>query len=213
MGVGKVAGRLPKLGEQKRGTQFEAASGLPPRNGDGGLERLLGDRQVGRVTLQQHFTADAMKFRFEGAMTSPFARRQRLIEDRDRTVDVACVGFGFGNRNLDKPVEVQNVLLAQESAPRRMSASPPMSSPLSAFATPSRTIPSARHIGRSCSRVSRASSTAFRAAREVAAHQFNQGHNAMSRSARADVRVARDPRLSVENDRSWRAQCRPVATT
>lgn len=114
VGVGKVAGRLPKLGERKRRTQFEAPGGLPPRNGDGGLERLLGDRQVGRVTLQQHFAADAMKFRFEGAMTSPFARRQRLIEDRDRTVDVACVGFGFGNRNLDKPVEVQNVLLAQE---------------------------------------------------------------------------------------------------
>jgi hypothetical protein len=47
VGVGKVAGRLPKLGEQKRRTQFEAAGGLPPRNGDGGLERLLGDRQVG----------------------------------------------------------------------------------------------------------------------------------------------------------------------
>jgi hypothetical protein len=201
VGVGKVAGRLPKLGERKRRTQFEAPGGLPPRNGDGGLERLLGDRQVGRVTLQQHFAADAMKFRFEGAMTSPFARRQRLIEDRDRTVDVACVGFGFGNRNLDKPVEVQNVLLAQE-----VGAATHVGDPADEFAAfhlrhalendPKRSPQRQIVFARKSSEFDGVS----RCPREVAAHQFDQGDNAMSRSARADVRVTRDPRLSVTNE-------------
>jgi hypothetical protein len=53
-----------------------------------------------------------MQFRFEGAMTGPFARRQRLVEDREGAVDVANVGFGFGKRNLQQSIKQQNVLLA-----------------------------------------------------------------------------------------------------
>jgi hypothetical protein len=46
---------------------------------------------------------------FEGAMTSPRASRQRLIEDRVRAVHVACARLGFGKRNLEEPVEGQDV--------------------------------------------------------------------------------------------------------
>jgi hypothetical protein len=103
---------LPKPGERERRTQFEAARALPPRDGDGGLERLLGSREVGRVTLQQHFAADAMQFRFERAMTDTLACRQGFVEDREGAVDIASAGFRRGKSNLDKPVEVQNILFA-----------------------------------------------------------------------------------------------------
>ena len=136
------------------------------RDGDGGLERFFGRRRVGGIALEQHFAADAMQLGVERAMADPFARRQRFVEDGERAVDVARAGFGLGKRNLDEPVVDQNVLLAQKFGAAAHVLEPAAGAPLSACAKPSRNIPNARHSGRSCSRASRASSTAFGAARE-----------------------------------------------
>jgi hypothetical protein len=83
------------------------------RDGDGGLERFLGSRRIGWVTLQQHFAADAMQFGVEAAFGPP-GRGQRFVEDRDSAVDVACTGFGLGKGNLLEFVEGQDVLLAHK---------------------------------------------------------------------------------------------------
>ena len=42
------------------------------------------------------------------------ARRQRFVEDREGAVGIARPGFGLGQRDLQEPVENQNVLFAQK---------------------------------------------------------------------------------------------------
>ena len=113
MGVGGATGRLIEVGQRQRRAQFEATRPLPLSDGDGGLERCLRGRQVGGITFEQHFAADAMQFGVECAMASPFGCRQRFVEDRDGAVDVACTGFGFGERNLQQSIQQQDVLFAQ----------------------------------------------------------------------------------------------------
>ena len=54
-----------------------------------------------------------MQFRFERAIAEAIHGRQRFVEDRDGAVGIASPRFGFGQRNLQKPVEPQNVLFAQ----------------------------------------------------------------------------------------------------
>ena len=75
------------------------------RDGDGGPEGFFRRRRVGGIALQQHFAADAMQFRVERAMANPFGGRQRFVEDRERAVDIAGARFGFGQCDLDEPVE------------------------------------------------------------------------------------------------------------
>ena len=48
-------------------------------------------------------------------MANPFGCRQRLVEDGEGAVGIAGAGFGFGERNLDEPVNDQNLLIAQQS--------------------------------------------------------------------------------------------------
>src|SRR4029077_6247204 len=64
--LNRTAGRLVEPRERKRGAQLETAGALPPRDGDGGLERFPTRRSVRGIALEQHFAADAMQFRFEG---------------------------------------------------------------------------------------------------------------------------------------------------
>ena len=75
LGFGGAVGRLVELGERERGAQAEAVRPLFTRNGNGGQERLFSRRGVGGIALEQHFTADAMQFGVERAMTDPFGRR------------------------------------------------------------------------------------------------------------------------------------------
>ena len=64
--------------------------------------------------LSRHFAADAMQLRFERAMSDPLARQQRFVEDGDGAFDIAGKGFGFSESDLNKPIEDQWVLFAQE---------------------------------------------------------------------------------------------------
>jgi hypothetical protein len=105
---------LAEFRESKGRAQSEAARALPLRDGNCALERFLGRRRIGWVAHKQHFAADPMQLRFERAMPGAFAYRQRLVEDRDSAVDVACPGFGLGERALDESVEGQDVLLAHK---------------------------------------------------------------------------------------------------
>ena len=102
MGVGGAVGRLVELGERDRRAEFEAAGGLLFCDGDGGLERFLRRRRVGWVTLQQHFAAGAVQFRFERAMTGPFACGQRFVEDGDGAGEVARSRLRLALRKLQK---------------------------------------------------------------------------------------------------------------
>ena len=101
MSLREAVGRLVEPGERERRTQLETARRLLLRDGNRGQERVLSRRGVGRVVLEQHLTAGAMQFRFEGTMTEPLARRQGFVEDRKGAVDIAGAGFGFGKHNLD----------------------------------------------------------------------------------------------------------------
>jgi hypothetical protein len=105
VGFDGAGGRSVELGERERGAQFEAARSLPFRDRDGGLERFLGSRRIGWVTLQQHFAADAMQFCFDRAISCLAARRQRFFESRQGVVDIAGLGFDPGKRNLQQSIQ------------------------------------------------------------------------------------------------------------
>ena len=112
MSVHGTAPRLVELGERQRGAQFEAARPLLLCDADGGPQGFFGWRRVGGIAQQQHFSADAMELRFEGAILGSLACRHRFLNDGDRAVNIAGAGFGFGERNLVEPVEGQSVLIA-----------------------------------------------------------------------------------------------------
>ena len=79
MRFGEAVGRLIEFGDRERRAEFEAARGLPLRDCDRGQERFLGSRRARWVTLQQHFAADAMQFRFVRAISGAVARRERFV--------------------------------------------------------------------------------------------------------------------------------------
>jgi hypothetical protein len=202
-GVGLVGtpDRLIELSQRKRRTQLEAARALTLSNGDGGLERFLGSRRVGSVTLQQHFPADAMQFGFERAMADPFARRQRFVETRDGALEIACAGFGFGKGNLGESVEEQEVLLAQKFDPATHGLVPTagcatLSSGQTLEKDPERSpegqIMLARELGKF--------DAVHCGTRRIVTHQFEPDCEGSVVGVRADVREARHPRLSVANE-------------
>ena len=84
------------------------------RDRDGRLEGFFGRRGVGGVALQQDFAAHSMQLSFKCAKARAVARRQRFVEDGDGAVGIARPGFRLGQRDLQQPVEHQNVLFAQE---------------------------------------------------------------------------------------------------
>ena len=95
MGFGEAACRSTEFGQRQRGAQFEAACALQLRDDDGGQESVLRLRGIGGVALQQDIAPGLVQFGFKCAMTDPLARRQRLVEDRKRTLEIACASFGF----------------------------------------------------------------------------------------------------------------------
>ena len=114
VGIEWAAGRLIELGQRQCGAQFEAARGLLLRDGDGGQERCFRRRGIGGVAFEQGVAARPMQFGFECAIAQTIRCRQRLVKNRDRPVDVPCLGFGFSKSNLDGRIEHEDILLAQE---------------------------------------------------------------------------------------------------
>ena len=203
VGFGRAGGRLVELGERKRGAQFEAARALLLRDRDGGQESFFRRRGVGGVAFEQDFAARPMQFRFECAIAMRVACRQRFVEDCDGARRIARLSFGLSQRNLEWSVEQRTFCSRSSSTPRRMSASPAPSSPLAAVAKPSRNTPNARSMGRSCSRASRASSTAFGAARMWSPRiNSNKAAWILPERERADMGEVRDPRLHAVDERS-----------
>src|ERR1700722_7234131 len=201
VGFGRAAGGLVELGERERCAQLEAARALTLSDGDGGLERLLGARRLGWVTLQQHFPADAMQFGFERAMADPFARRQRFVETRDGALGIACSGFGFGKGNLDESVEEQDVLLAHKFDPATHGLEPTAGcATLRSGQTlekdgersPEGQIMLARELGKF--------DAVHYGTRRIVTHQSEHDCEGSVVGVRADVREARHPRLSVANE-------------
>ena len=93
---GGAGRRLIELRQRERGAQAEAACPLLARDGDGGLEGFLSRRGIGGIAPEQQFATNAVKLGFEGSMTSPFGRRQRVVEDGDSAVDIVGASFRFG---------------------------------------------------------------------------------------------------------------------
>ena len=186
MGVGGAGGRLVELGERERRAQFEAARALLLRDGDGGQEGFLRRRRVGGVALQQDFAADAMQFRFECAIarcgrTSPALRRGSRWRGRNRPP-------GLRPRPARSSIarrKIRTFCSRSSSTPRRMSSSPPAGAPLSAVAQPSRNdAERAPHGQIVLAREAGEFGGVRRGAREVAAHQLEQGRDAVFPNAR-----------------------------
>jgi hypothetical protein len=208
----RAVGRLVEFCERESGAQFETARALLFRDGDGGLKGFLGSRGVGGLALDQHFAADAIQIRFERAMTGPVAGRQRLVKDRERAVDIACPGFGLGQRDFQQPIVVQNALLAQqlsaaahflEPAARHAAFSPRQPREKNRIRSPHRQIMLTRQSGEF--------EGVQRGAREVAPHQFEQGCVRFLVCVCADMCEPRGPLLGVasEGDRAFDVAQRP----
>ena len=193
VGVGGAAGRLVELGERKRGAQFEAARALLLRDRDGGQEGFFRRRGVGGVALEQDFAARPMQFRFERAIAGAVGRRQRFVEDRKGAVGIARPGFGLGQRDLQEPVEKQNVLFAQQLDAAAHVLEPARRARRSAaVAQPCEKHPErAPHGQIVLTREPGEFEGVRRGARMVATHQFEQGRVHSSKRERADMREVR----------------------
>jgi hypothetical protein len=75
---------------------------------------LLRGRGVGGVALEQDLAADAMQFCFERAKSRAVDSRQRFVDDRESAIGIARPRFDLSQRNLDEPVENQDILFAQQ---------------------------------------------------------------------------------------------------
>ena len=188
VGVGGAAGRLVELGERKRRAQFEAARALLFRDGDGGQEGFFGGRGVGGVALKQDFAARPMQFRFERAIAGAVGRRQRFVEDRDGAAGIARPGFGLGQRNLQQPVEQQDVLLAQLIDAAAHVREPALErAARSGRPTLKKRAERAKHGQLMLTRESGEFEGLRRGARVVSAHQFEQGRMHSCKGASADM--------------------------
>jgi hypothetical protein len=87
-----TAVRSVELSERKGGEQLVAARALFVRDGDGGLERLLGGRRVCGVALEQDIAPQAMEV---GVRETLF----RLRRDRESLVDQRQGGVGTSRRS------------------------------------------------------------------------------------------------------------------
>ena len=188
LGFGGAGNRLVEFGQRQRGAQFEAARALLLRDGNGGQESLFRGRGVGGVALQQDFASRAMQFRFERAIAQAVGRRQRFVEDGYGSAWIARLGFGPRQRDLQEPVENQDVLCAQQLDAAAHAVEP------AAQSRRLRRSPTHRETCRTRGTCAdrarargRASSQAFAATRaSVAAHQFEHGreHSSEARACR-----------------------------
>jgi hypothetical protein len=151
------------------------------------------------MATKQEFAARTMQFGFERAMAGPLGGRQGVVQGPQRAIDVAGAGFGLGKRNPNEPVEDQGVLLAQAFDPsthilKRAAGRDALVSARQALEKDPKRLPQqqivlAREPGKfGCVR---------RGARQVAAHQREQGRVHSSVCACADMSEARDSRLGV----------------
>jgi hypothetical protein len=136
----------------------------------GALLRLRG---VGRVALQQDFAARPVEFRFGRAVAEAIRRRQRFVEGGHGAVGIARPRFGVGQRDLQEPVEIQEVLVAQalgtvahvaEPLAKRAEFSRRQAFEKRPVRSPQRQIMLTRETG--------GLRTVLRGARPVASHQF-----------------------------------------
>ena len=135
---------------------------------------------------------------------SAVARRQRFVEDGDGAVGIARPGFSLGQRNLQQPVEKQNVLFAQQ-----FDAAAHVLEPVAGRAgarrspNPARNTPNAPHMVQvMLAREAGEFEGVRRGARVVAAHQFEHGRVHPSQRERADMGEGRDPRLHAVDERN-----------
>jgi hypothetical protein len=66
------------------------------RNRDRGLQRQLGCRGSGRISLQQDLAADAVDFRFVSALLGPFQLGECVVQAPEPGINLAGTRFGFG---------------------------------------------------------------------------------------------------------------------
>ena len=123
--------------------------------------------------FEQDFAAGPMQFRFERAVAEAIGRRQRFVEDRNGAIAIARPRFGLGQRDLEEPVEIQEVLLAQA-----LDAAAHVAEPLAKRAAFSRRQAFEKRPVRSpqrqimLTRETGGLRTVLRGARPVASHQF-----------------------------------------
>ena len=116
------------------------------------------------------------------------ARRQRFVEDRNSAVGIARPGFGLGQRDLQQPVEHQDVLFAQ-----KLDAAAHVLEPAADRAARSRRPTLEKHAERAphdqvvLTREAGEFEGVRRGARVVATHQFEQGRVHSSKRERADM--------------------------
>ena len=201
VGVGGTGGRLVELGQRERRAQFETARCLLLRDGDGGLEGFLRRGEAGGIALEQDFAADAMQFCFECAIAGAVHGRQRFVEDGDGAAGIARPGFSLGQRNLNQPVEQQNVLFAQQLDAATHVLEPAAGRVARCGRPALEKHAHARQRFRSYWRASRASSKALGAAREWSPRiNSNSAACIFPIRVRTDMRDARDPRLGVVDE-------------
>jgi hypothetical protein len=200
---GEASGRLVELGERQRGAQFEAARGLLLCDRDGGEEGLFRGRGIGGVACEQHFAAHPMQLRFERAVACAAGRRQRFVEDGDGAIGIARPRFDLGQRDLQEPVEQQNVLFAQqfdaaahvlEPATERAARSGHPTLEKHAVRAKQGQVMLAREAGEF--------EGVRRGARCVATHQFEQSRLQSSNRERDDMGEVHDPRLHAVDKRN-----------
>ena len=202
VGLDGAAGRLIELGERQRRAQFEAARALLLRDGDGGQESFFRGRGIGGVALQQDFAARPMQFRFERAKAGAVGRRERFVEDRKSAVGIARPGLGLGQRDLQEPVEKQDVLLAQQLC-AAAHVLEPVAERAALGGRPSlEKHPERAPTGQICSRARRATSKRSCAARACRRASIRTWPRTSSIRERADMGDARDPRLQRVDERN-----------
>src|SRR5579872_2241708 len=95
-GSGRAAGRVIEPRERQGRAQFEGARLLPPRQSDGGLERLLGARGIGRISPQQDLALYPVDLGIPKMLT--LHGGDRLIDDSQGSLRVAGLRHPPGER-------------------------------------------------------------------------------------------------------------------
>ena len=193
MGFGGAGGRLIELGQRQRRAQVEAARALPPRDGEGGPKASsAGAGSWDRASAGVRREPGAVRRRMrDGPIRSEVASASSRIATARS--EIARAGFGLGEPNLHEPVEDREHSGRAEA--RRRGACPRALPGRAAHGLPqaSRNRRRLDTSVRSCSRTSRASSTAFGAAREGRRASDSNIAASIAESARADMRQAGDP--------------------
>ena len=138
-----------------------------------------------------------MQFCFEPAIAGAVARRQRFVEDGDGMVGIARLRLGLSQRNLEKAVEHQNVLFAQEiDAATHVLEPAAWRAVRSGRPTLEKRGKRSKHSQVMLTREPGEFESALRGPYAVAAHQFEQRRMLSSKRERAGMRNGGELRLS-----------------